>query len=100
MERVLGFPGDRFHRLLDAFLACSQRAVNSRSMPVRPRRFDEYAPKMAVARLGDRATTRLAAARVLTRHCAAVAHQLRGAIKARQLAHLGDDRGGRQLRYA
>ena len=33
VESVLGLPSDLFHRLLDAFLACPQRAVDSRSMP-------------------------------------------------------------------
>src|SRR5271166_4635680 len=88
MEPVLGLPGDRFHGLLDPFLPCSQRTVDSRPVPVGPCRFDEHASEMAVAGLCDSSATRLAAARVLARHGAAVAHQLGGVIETRQLAYL------------
>src|ERR1700690_1349387 len=82
MEPVLGFPGDRLHRLLDVFLARSKGSVDPRPMPVGPRRFNEHAAKMTVAGLGDPAAPRLAAARVLARHRTAVAHQLCCAIKS------------------
>jgi hypothetical protein len=84
----------------DELLPIAQRAVDAGAVPVRPRGFNEHAAKVCVARLGDGTAPSLAAARVLAWHRDAVAHQLCGALEARQLADLGDDRGGRQLRDA
>jgi hypothetical protein len=85
-------------RALNVFLASSERSVQSWTMSVGPRRFDENSAKVTVAGLGDRAPSRCASARVLARHRPAVAHQLRGSLETRDLAHFGDQSRGGQFR--
>jgi hypothetical protein len=85
-------------RALNVFLASSERSVQSWTMSVGPRRFDENSAKVTVAGLGDRAPSRCASARVLARQRPAVAHQLRGSLETRDLAHFGDQSRGGQFR--
>ena len=68
------------------------------AMPIGPGRLDHDAPQMRVAGFADAAATDARPTRVLTRDRTRVAHQLPRLLKARQLADLGHDRHGAELR--
>src|SRR3954468_23223890 len=61
-------------------------------MAIVPSGFHEHAPKMRVARLGDRAAPSLGPTRVLGRHHAGVAHHLASFLEATEATELGRER--------
>lgn len=76
VQPELRLPADRFDLLTESGLAFPQCAANGRPVPIGPRRLDGDAPQMRVAGLGDPATARARATRILARAHPAVAHQL------------------------
>ena len=79
-------------------LALEERPPPGRPVPVRPGRLNHDAPQVCIPGLGNAAAVDPGTAGMLAGHRAAVAHQLPGPAKARDLAEFGHDRGGRHLR--
>ena len=98
VQPVLRLPGDRFHLFTDGLLTLEERPPPGRPVSVRPGRFNHDAPQVRIAGLGNAAAADPVTAGVLAGHRAAVAHQLPGPAKARDLAEFGHDRGRRYLR--
>ena len=98
VQPVLRLPGDRFYLLTDGLLALEERPPPGRPVSVRPGRLNHDAPQVGIAGLGDPAAADPVTAGVLAGHRAAVAHQLPGPAKARDLAQFGHDRGRGHLR--
>ena len=100
VQPVLRLPGDSFHLLTDGLLTLEERPPPGRPVPVRPGRLNHDAPQVCIAGFGNAATADPVAAGMLAGYRAAIAHQLRGPAKARDLAEFGHDRGRRHLREA
>ncbi len=92
VQAVLGLPSNRLDVLALIALPSPQRVTHSGTVSVGPGRFDHDPAQVRVAGFADAAAMHARPARVLPRHCTAVAHQLPRMLKARQLAHLRHDR--------
>jgi hypothetical protein len=93
-QAQLRIPGAIDDVLGQSFVAELNDAADLRGVAVAPRRFDQQAPGVAVAGLGDAALALLAAAAVLAGHDAQPAHQLARIVEAREVADLGDQAQG------
>jgi hypothetical protein len=98
-ETDLGFPGQLLDLLGLPLEPASYDCGASSRMPIGPGSFRKHAAHMGIASLGNRSASVTLAAGVQRRHEADETHQVPSAIEARQLSKLGDNRGGRQIRY-
>jgi len=91
MKTELGLPGNRFDGLAQVALSLTKRQPAARPMLIRPGRFEEDAPQMGVAGLGDVTAPSARTTGVLAGNDTTVAHQLAGMIEARRWADFGHD---------
>ena len=98
VQPVLRLPRDRVDLVTGALLALEERPPAGGPVPVRPGRLNDDPSQMCIAGLGNAATADPVAAGMLAGHRAAIAHQLRGPGKTRDLAEFGHDRGRGHLR--
>src|SRR5687767_3053431 len=92
MQSVLRFPGDRLHLVAERRLPFAERAAHGWAVPIRPRRLNDDASEVGIARLRNAAPACPPATGVLARAHPAIAHYLRGSRETGQLTDCGDDR--------
>ena len=95
-EPDLRFPGDVADDLWQSLEPVVQLAADAGLHSISPSPFDQGAPCMRVACLGDAAVAYRGPARMFGRHQTKVGHHLARIVEAREIAHLGNDRDSRQ----
>ena len=91
VQPLLRLVRERDDRAPVAPRGASERGAHARSVAVVPGGFDEEAPDMGVAGLGDAAAPVALGTAVLARHQAEVGHQLPRRREAPEAMQLGDD---------
>src|SRR5882672_3416447 len=85
-------PGDVADGFRYSCLSGGDDACDPRRIAIGPGRLDQRAPRVAVARLGDRALVPVLPGGVLARHQAQVTHELARRGKAGEIAQFRDER--------
>src|ERR1700679_1594852 len=94
----LGLPGGCHDVLRLPFESWLQRFANASGKAVVPRRFNQDAPNVRIAGLGEPATVACWPARMLAWDQAEISHQFAGMGEAAQIAEFGDNgHGGQQV---
>src|SRR3954466_8017270 len=89
VQAMLRLPSDLGYAGTEARVPFAQRGPHGGAPAIGPRRFDHHPSHVRVAGLGDTPRATAFTRGVLTRNQAAVAHQLRRALKSRELVHFG-----------
>src|SRR5271163_4699132 len=90
----LSLPGNVADCLWQLFLPEQQLAADPSREAITPGRLDQQSTGRAVARLGEAAAFDAGPARMLRRHQTEIGHQLARIGETREVAQLGDQRGG------